>query len=167
MPYEHELEVALEAARDAGAVLLRHYETGSETWEKSKDNPVTAADLESDRVIAKHLTNAFPEDALLSEETVADPARTEAIAETLRSGRVCYFSRSRQKLWRKGERSGQTQALVDFRIDCDGDTLLLQVEQKGVACHTGRHNCFFNAIRNDKIKAIADVVVDPKELYGK
>src|SRR6185369_10311517 len=63
-----------------------------------------------------------------------------AVEETLRSGNVCYWSRSRLKLWRKGEDSGQTQRLVEMRIDCDGDTLLLLVDQVGVACHTGRRN---------------------------
>lgn len=91
----------------------------------------------------------------------------DAISETLRTGQVCYFSRSRQMLWRKGESSGQTQSLVDFRIDCDGDTLLIQVDQKGVACHTGRRNCFFNAVRDDKIDVIAEVEIDPKTLYNK
>ncbi len=91
----------------------------------------------------------------------------DAVAETLRTGRICYYSRSRQTLWRKGESSGQTQALVDFRIDCDGDTVLLQVDQLGVACHTGRRNCFFNAIRDDGVTVIADVQTDPDELYKK
>jgi len=91
----------------------------------------------------------------------------EAIRETLSSGMVCYYSRSRNKLWRKGETSGQTQKLVDFRWDCDGDTILLVVEQTGVACHTGRKNCFFNALRDGKITTIADVVTDPKKLYDK
>ncbi len=91
----------------------------------------------------------------------------EAVAETLRTGRICYYSRSRQTLWRKGETSGQTQTLVDFRIDCDGDTVLLQVDQFGVACHTGRRNCFFNAIRDDGVTVIADVQTDPDELYKK
>lgn len=90
-----------------------------------------------------------------------------SVTETLKSGQVCYFSRSRQQLWRKGESSGQVQTLVDFRIDCDGDTVLLQVDQLGVACHTGRRNCFFNAIDDDGIKIIADVEVDPDELYKK
>ena len=90
-----------------------------------------------------------------------------SVSETLRTGQVCYFSRSRQKLWRKGESSGQTQALVDFRVDCDGDTLLVQVDQLGVACHTGRRNCFFNAIRDDGATIIADVEVDPDKLYQK
>ena len=91
----------------------------------------------------------------------------DAVAETLRTGRVCYYSRSRQTLWRKGENSGQTQSLIDFRIDCDGDTVLLQVDQLGVACHTGRRNCFFNAIRDDGVTIIADVEIDPDELYKK
>jgi len=91
----------------------------------------------------------------------------DAVAETLRTGRVCYYSRSRQTLWRKGENSGQTQSLVDFRIDCDGDTVLLQIDQLGVACHTGRRNCFFNAIRDDGVKIITNVEIDPDELYKK
>lgn len=90
----------------------------------------------------------------------------DAVVETLATGRVCYFSRSRGKLWRKGESSGQVQTLSDFRWDCDGDTVLLQVEQKGVACHTGRHNCFFNAVRGDKAEIIADVEINPDDLYG-
>ena len=90
----------------------------------------------------------------------------EAVVETLTTGRVCYFSRSRGKLWRKGESSGQVQTLTDFRWDCDGDTVLLMVDQKGVACHTGRHNCFFNAVRDDKAQVIADVEIDPDDLYG-
>ncbi len=91
----------------------------------------------------------------------------EAVAETLRTGRVCYFSRSRAALWRKGESSGQTQALVDFRIDCDHDTVLVLVYQKGVACHTGRRNCFFSAVRDGGIEIIAEVEIDPDELYRK
>jgi phosphoribosyl-AMP cyclohydrolase len=79
----------------------------------------------------------------------------ESIAETLATGRVCYWSRSRGKLWRKGESSGQVQTLKDFRWDCDGDTLLLLVDQIGVACHTGRRNCFYNAWRDGKAAVIA------------
>lgn len=90
----------------------------------------------------------------------------DSVAETLRTGRVCFWSRSRQKLWRKGESSGQVQALKDFRWDCDADTLLLQVHQEGVACHTGRRNCFYLAVRDGAIAEIADVEIDPDELYG-
>jgi phosphoribosyl-AMP cyclohydrolase len=89
-----------------------------------------------------------------------------AIEETLKTGRVCYWSRSRRSLWRKGETSGQVQRLVDFRVDCDNDCLLLLVDQTGVACHTGRRNCFFTAIRDGKAETIAEVAVDPAKLYG-
>ena len=90
----------------------------------------------------------------------------DAVAETLRVGRVCYWSRSRRKLWRKGESSGQIQTLCEFRWDCDADTLLLQVDQKGVACHTGRHNCFFYAVRDSEVQEISEVEINPDELYG-
>lgn len=91
----------------------------------------------------------------------------EAVAETLKTGRVCYWSRSRSQLWRKGESSGQVQMLKDLRWDCDGDTLLLMVDQKGVACHTGRRNCFFYAVRDGQTAVISDVEVSPEDLYGK
>ena len=91
----------------------------------------------------------------------------EAVEKTLSTGTVHYWSRSRAKLWRKGEESGHTQSLVDLRIDCDGDTVLLLVDQTGVACHTGRHNCFFNAVRDGKLTQIAPVVVDPARMYRK
>jgi phosphoribosyl-AMP cyclohydrolase len=90
-----------------------------------------------------------------------------AIEETLTTGRVCYFSRSRQSLWRKGETSGQTQRLVEFRIDCDNDCLLLLVDQSGVACHTGRRSCFFTALRGGKSATVARVLIEPDKLYGK
>lgn len=90
----------------------------------------------------------------------------DAVKETLTSGRACYFSRSRSKLWRKGESSGQVQMVKDFRWDCDADTVLLLVDQQGVACHTGRHNCFYNAVRSDKAEIIAEVEVNPDDLYG-
>jgi phosphoribosyl-AMP cyclohydrolase len=89
----------------------------------------------------------------------------EAVAETLATGRVCYFSRSRQRLWRKGETSGQFQHLVELRVDCDGDAVLVLVRQDGVACHTGRRNCFFRAARDGVLVEIADPVISPEELY--
>ncbi|USG59954.1 phosphoribosyl-AMP cyclohydrolase [Sneathiella marina] len=91
----------------------------------------------------------------------------DAVTETLESGRVCYWSRSRAALWRKGESSGHVQKLVDFRVDCDGDTILLLVDQTGVACHTGRHNCFFTSFKDGKSEVIADVMVSPEDMYGK
>ena len=91
----------------------------------------------------------------------------EAIHETLDTGRVCYWSRSRRSLWRKGETSGQIQSLKELRVDCDGDTLLLHVDQTGVACHTGRRSCFYRAVRNDEVVTIAEQLVDPADLYSK
>ncbi|HVE23689.1 MAG TPA: phosphoribosyl-AMP cyclohydrolase [Acidocella sp.] len=89
----------------------------------------------------------------------------ESILETLRTGQVCYFSRSRQKLWRKGESSGQVQKLVEMRLDCDGDALLLLVDQTGVACHTGRRSCFYRAWRDGALVEIAAPLVAPEMLY--
>ena len=90
----------------------------------------------------------------------------DSVAETLRTGRVCYWSRSRKALWRKGETSGQMQVLKQMLVDCDGDTVLLRVHQDGVACHTGRRTCFYNAVTGDGIAENEPVRVDPKTLYG-
>jgi len=91
----------------------------------------------------------------------------ESLNETLSTGRVCYYSRSRKALWRKGETSGQVQMLVDLRLDCDGDTILLLVDQLGVACHTGRRNCFYRAPRGEALANIAEPLMDPEALYRK
>ena len=82
----------------------------------------------------------------------------DSVQETLETGQVCYWSRSRQKLWRKGETSGHVQKLIDFRFDCDADCVLLMVDQKGPACHTMRRNCFYNAVRAGDIEVIAEPV---------
>jgi len=90
----------------------------------------------------------------------------DAVAETLATGRVCYWSRSRGALWRKGETSGQTQRLVEMRVDCDGDSLLLLVAQHGVACHTGRRSCFYRTARDGSLIETAAPLVSPTDLYG-
>ncbi len=90
----------------------------------------------------------------------------EAVEETLRTRTVCYYSRSRKRLWRKGESSGQRQTLVDLRYDCDADALLLLVDQTGVACHTGRRSCFYTAIREGHAVEIATPRIDPDILYN-
>ncbi len=90
----------------------------------------------------------------------------EAVEETLGTGRVCYWSRSRGKLWRKGETSGQTQRLIELRYDCDGDTILLLVDQVGVACHTGHRSCFYTAWRHGALTEISPVETTPDKLYG-
>lgn len=86
----------------------------------------------------------------------------QALAETLTSQQVCYWSRSRRQLWRKGESSGHRQRLVEARLDCDGDAVLLLVEQHGPACHTGRPNCFYNAIRDGAVQVISAPFQEPR-----
>ena len=80
----------------------------------------------------------------------------EALRETLTSGRVCYWSRSRQSLWCKGETSGHRQHLVELRYDCDKDAILLLVEQEGPACHTLRRNCFYHAVRDGAVQVVLE-----------
>lgn len=77
-----------------------------------------------------------------------------SIAETLQTGQVCYWSRSRQAFWRKGESSGHVQRLTELRYDCDGDTILLLVDQTGAACHTNRRSCFYRAVRDGAVEEI-------------
>ncbi|MDG0978324.1 MAG: phosphoribosyl-AMP cyclohydrolase [Halieaceae bacterium] len=91
----------------------------------------------------------------------------EAVLATVKEQRAVYFSRSRGQLWRKGESSGNVQQLVDIRLDCDGDTLLLKVRQiGGIACHTGRANCFYRALKNNEWYDSEPVIKDPESLYG-
>ena len=89
-----------------------------------------------------------------------------SIEETLQTGRVCYWSRSRNRFWRKGESSGQMQVLKEFRYDCDADTILLLVDQTGPACHTGRRSCFYNKVEGDQVVIDREVLIDPSTLYA-
>jgi phosphoribosyl-AMP cyclohydrolase len=84
----------------------------------------------------------------------------ESLNDTLKNGQMCYWSRSRNALWRKGESSGNTQALIELRIDCDGDTLLCKVDQTGPACHTDRTNCFYLLAEGEQLTVISDPIVD-------
>ncbi len=90
----------------------------------------------------------------------------EAIEETLASGQVCYYSRSRATLWRKGETSGHTQALKELRVDCDGDVLLARVDQTGAACHTGRRDCFFWKLDTNTARIDKSPLINPKDIYN-
>ena len=91
----------------------------------------------------------------------------EALSLTVATGHAVYWSRSRQKLWHKGEESGHQQIVHELRLDCDNDVLLLSVEQKGgIACHTGRHNCFFKRLKEGEWETIEPVLKDPKDIYG-
>lgn len=92
----------------------------------------------------------------------------DALAKTVECGEAVYWSRSRQKLWHKGEESGHTQKIIDIRLDCDNDALIYLVEQTGLACHTGRHSCFFQQLQqseNVEWKAVDPVIKEPSEIY--
>jgi phosphoribosyl-AMP cyclohydrolase len=92
----------------------------------------------------------------------------EAYEETVRTKRACYFSRSRNKLWRKGEESGHFQEVHGIYVDCDADTILLKVKQiGGAACHEGYRSCFFRKLEGDKVQVIGERVFDPKQVYKK
>ena len=92
----------------------------------------------------------------------------EAYEETLRTGRACYFSRSRNRLWRKGEESGNVQEVRAVYIDCDADTILLKVHQiGGAACHEGYQSCFFRKVEGDRLQVVAERLFDPKVVYKK
>jgi len=92
----------------------------------------------------------------------------ESLALTVKEGRAIYWSRSRGKLWRKGEESGHVQRLKDIRLDCDNDVVLLEVEQLGgIACHTGRHNCFYKQLKSDEWVEVESVIKNPDEIYSK
>lgn len=91
----------------------------------------------------------------------------EALVRTAASGEAVYWSRSRGRLWRKGESSGHVQRVTEIRADCDGDVVLLKVEQVGgIACHTGRHSCFFRRLEGGVWRAVEPVVKDPRDIYG-
>jgi len=91
----------------------------------------------------------------------------QALLETLQTQRVCYWSRSRQAYWRKGEESGQIQRLKELRFDCDGDAILLLFDQTGPACHSGRKSCFYTAIQGDHAQILTNPIISPEKLYPK
>lgn len=90
----------------------------------------------------------------------------DTLKDTLKTNRVCYWSRSRQKPWRKGESSGQIQTLKQAYLDCDGDTLLLLVDQIGPACHSGRRSCFYTQLTADEAQVMTEPMISPDALYG-
>ncbi|MRJ02639.1 MAG: bifunctional phosphoribosyl-AMP cyclohydrolase/phosphoribosyl-ATP diphosphatase HisIE [Epsilonproteobacteria bacterium] len=115
-------------------------------WEKNPLIPVIVQEGESGEVLMLAYMNR------------------EAFQKTVESGYAHYYSRSRQKLWKKGERSGNTQKVLSMALDCDSDALLLKVEQKGAACHTGQRSCFHKDLERGEI--VGEQIDDPKELYG-
>ena len=127
----------------------------------------TAAVLAALRFDAAGLVPAIAQQHDTGEVLMLAWMNADAVTETLATGRGCYFSRSRGRLWRKGETSGQVQRLVELRVDCDGDAVLLLVDQHGVACHTGRRSCFFRAAREGGLVEIMAPEVEEGVLYGK
>jgi phosphoribosyl-AMP cyclohydrolase len=115
------------------------------------------------------LVPAIAQDAKSGQVLMLAWMNQEALAETVATGRAVYFSRSRQRLWRKGEESGHVQTIRDIRIDCDGDVVLLSVEQMGgIACHTGREHCFYRKLDKDGQWQITDPVrKSPDVIYNK
>jgi phosphoribosyl-AMP cyclohydrolase len=119
-------------------------------WNESGLVPAVAQDAASGRVLTLAWMNR------------------EALAETASSGRAVYWSRSRAKLWRKGEESGHVQKVLELRVDCDADAILLKVEQVGgIACHTGRESCYFRKLDNGRWVTTDPVKKDPSLIYGK
>jgi len=119
-------------------------------WDRDGLVPAIAQDAESGKVLMVAWMNRA------------------ALAETVRTMQAVYWSRSRAKLWRKGEESGHEQRVRDIRLDCDSDVLLLSVEQKGgIACHTGRQHCFFQQLQGDRWVTVEPVLKPESEIYGK
>jgi phosphoribosyl-AMP cyclohydrolase len=114
------------------------------------------------------LLPAIAQDAETGEVLMLAWMNREAFDETVRTGRAVYFSRSRNKLWRKGEESGNVQEVRGIYVDCDADTILLKVHQiGGAACHEGYRSCFFRKLEGDNLRVIGERVFDPKAVYGK
>ena len=110
---------------------------------------------------------AIAQDYITGEILMMAWMNKEALSLSIETRQAVYYSRSRQKLWFKGEESGHSQEIIEIFTDCDHDVILLKVKQNGgIACHTGRANCFFNKLKNDKWVSIADVIKDPKKIYG-
>ena len=112
------------------------------------------------------LVPAIAQDAATGQVLMMAWMNREAYEETLRTGRAVYFSRSRNKLWRKGEESGNVQEVRQIRVDCDADTILLTVHQVGgAACHEGYRSCFFRQVEGENVRVVGERVFDPKQVY--
>jgi len=114
------------------------------------------------------LTTAIVQDAENGEVLMVAHMNREAVRRTLTEGLGCFWSRSRRKLWVKGETSGHVQKVREMRVDCDKDVLLLKVEQTGAACHTGYRSCFYRTVSPEgELAVVEERLVDPDEVYGK
>lgn len=119
------------------------------TWDKDGLLPAVAQDAKTDRILMVAWMNR------------------ESLALTAKEQRAVYWSRSRQKLWRKGEESGHVQHVKEIRLDCDSDVIVLKIEQVGgIACHTGRESCFYRVLQEGKWHTVDPVLKDPKNIYS-
>jgi phosphoribosyl-AMP cyclohydrolase len=117
---------------------------------------------------AQGLVTAVAQDVASQRVLMVAFMNRQALEETAQTGWATYFSRSRQKLWRKGEESGHRQRVLELRLDCDGDVVLLQIEQAGgIACHTGRASCFYSVLKDGQWQPVDPVLKDPEAIYGK
>ena len=117
---------------------------------------------------ANGLVPAIAQEALTGKVLMVAWMNRAALEQTVAGGEAVYWSRSRRKLWHKGEESGHVQKVRELRLDCDEDVILLSVEQVGgIACHTGRHNCFFQKLADGKCVVADPVIKDPKDIYKK
>lgn len=117
---------------------------------------------------AQGLVTAVAQDAATQRVLMVAFMNRQALEETAQTGWATYFSRSRHKLWRKGEESGHRQRVLELRLDCDGDVVLLQIEQAGgIACHTGRASCFYSVLQDGHWQPVDPVLKDPEAIYGK
>jgi phosphoribosyl-AMP cyclohydrolase len=117
---------------------------------------------------ANGLVPAIAQDAATSRVLTLAWMNRESLAKTVATGEAHYWSRSRRRLWKKGEESGHVQKVREVRLDCDDDVVLLAVEQAGgIACHTGRHSCFFRRLDSGRWVTVDPVLRDPREIYGK
>ena len=124
--------------------------------------------LDAVRFDADGLVAVIAQDSASGRVLMVAWANREALAETTSSGQAVYWSRSRNRLWRKGEESGHRQRVVEVRLDCDGDAVLYSVEQAGgIACHTGRESCFFRRLEGEEWEAVDPVLKDPELIYRK
>ena len=122
--------------------------------------------LDQVRWSADGLVTAIAQESSTGQVLMVAWMNREALALTAAEGFAVYWSRSRQKLWRKGEESGHQQKVLDIRLDCDEDVILLKVEQAGgIACHTGRHHCFFRTLRDGRWESVEPVLRSPESIY--
>jgi phosphoribosyl-AMP cyclohydrolase len=124
--------------------------------------------LDDVRFDAQGLVTVIAQDAATQRVLMVAWANREALEETARTRQAVYFSRSRNRLWRKGEESGHRQAISEIRLDCDGDVVLYAVTQAGgIACHTGRESCFYRVLDADAWRTVDPVLKDPELIYRK